>query len=186
MDVFGKSLQRACTAKCFRAEFDKKRFGRIKHLSIFLKAIYFVNLCGMLGWMGYVSIRQIKGDYYDNSITLTFGDTVWEKAWVKVPEWLDPGIRALSNQTDEYEEWMLVYSYFNGIYEKNGTHDGHPIYTERRKSDRKAYATTGKPAQVKYCKEIESWVFTHENIYKKKSAAKVNISIIHLQCKPFS
>ena len=68
MDVFGKKLQRACTAKCFKAEFPKQRFGRSRKLSVFLKTVYFCNLCGMLIGMGVVTARQMNGYYHHSSI----------------------------------------------------------------------------------------------------------------------
>ncbi|KAL7534025.1 hypothetical protein ACHAXR_005587 [Thalassiosira sp. AJA248-18] len=166
MDVFGKTLQRACTAKYFHAEFEKQRSGKIKHLSRFLKTLYFINLCGMLAGMGFVSTKQIRGLYYDSSINVNFGDTVWETAWVKVPSWIPSYIQSLPGQD---EEWTLVYSYFNGEYEKNGTQHGRPIYKERRKSDRTHFHSI-IPAEIKYCNEIGAWVFTHEDIRRKKSA----------------
>lgn len=73
MDVLGKRLQRACTAKLFQTEFEKQKLGRMsmrnslrrgnRRASIFLKSIYFFNLVALLGGMLYVSIRQTSGYY---------------------------------------------------------------------------------------------------------------------------
>jgi len=157
MDVFGKGLRRACTAKCFRAEFAKQRLGRNKNISIFLKAIYFFNLCVMLGYMGFVSIRQNNGYYHCSDITVDFGTTVWE--------------RELVTTSGQDEERTLVYSNFNGDYEQSGFHGGRPVYIEKTKFDRTHFETV-VPAQIKYCEEIKAWVFTHENISKSKSSRK--------------
>lgn len=59
MDVLGKEMQRACTAKCFRYEFRKEK-KRNKQMSILLKSIYFVNLLAMIGGMAAVSMKQIR------------------------------------------------------------------------------------------------------------------------------
>lgn len=100
MDVFGKKMQRACTAKCFRAEFEQRRFGRNKNMTVFLKALYFFNLCVMLAGMCYVTVKQVRGDYQHSSITVDFGNTIWESSWAKVSWWM--------NSTQEYEEGPLV------------------------------------------------------------------------------
>eukprot|EP00571_Detonula_confervacea_P010374 CAMPEP_0172301852 /NCGR_PEP_ID=MMETSP1058-20130122/3671_1 /TAXON_ID=83371 /ORGANISM="Detonula confervacea, Strain CCMP 353" /LENGTH=597 /DNA_ID=CAMNT_0013012139 /DNA_START=29 /DNA_END=1819 /DNA_ORIENTATION=+ len=163
MDVFGKTMQRACTAKCFRAEFEKKRLGTSRKLSIFLKAIYFFHLCAMFAGMLYVTVHQMRGDYHHDLITVDFANTIWEGAWVKVPS------RLPSSQ--QYEERTLVYSHFNGVYQKNGTHDGRPVYQETRKFDRRPYEEI-VPAEIKYCEDISAWVFVHEDIRKLKSSKK--------------
>ena len=140
----------------------RMRLGRNKRISIFLKATYFFNLCVMLGYMGFVSIRQNDGYYHCSDITVDFGTTVWEPALVTT--------------SGQDEEWTLVYSYFNGDYEQSGFHGGRPVYKEKRKFDRTQFEVKKVvPAQIKYCKEIKAWVFTHENISKSKSSRKVNI-----------
>lgn len=175
MDVFGKTLQRACTAKCFRAEFERQR-GRgwkLNRLSALLKAIYFFNLCGMLAGMAFVSVRQMNGYYQDDSITVDFGHTVWDGAWVKIPTWLPPTWLETS-PPGQFERWTLVYAFFNGVYEKEGFHDGRPIYRERRKFDRTPFNVDNEfPATIKYCSEIRAWVFTHSHIYRTKSTKEV-------------
>jgi hypothetical protein len=58
---------------------------------------------------------------------------------------------------------LLVYPYFNGVYQANGTGDGHPLYIEQDK-------ITGDPfvaregARIRFCEEIQSWVFMHPDI----------------------
>jgi len=166
MDVFGKMIQRACTAKCFRAEFERRRLGRSRRLSIFLKAIYFLNLCAMFVVMGIVTARQIRGYYQQSSITVDFGNVVWERAWVRVPSRLP--------SSGQYEERSLVYSQFNGVYRKQReTHDGRPVYKETRKFDRTPFERT-VPAEIRYCSKLSSWVFVHEDISKNKSAKETD------------
>ena len=80
MDVLGKRLQRACTAKLFQTEFEKKKLGRMsirdslrrgnRRASIFLKSIYFFNLAALLGGMLYISMRQTSG-YYQCEVSLS-------------------------------------------------------------------------------------------------------------------
>ena len=71
---------------------------------MFLKALYFLNLGVLLAGMGVVSYKQISRRYQCNSITVSFGDEVWEPAFAR-----------LDSDTEEYEEWTLVFSYFNGV-----------------------------------------------------------------------
>jgi len=174
-DVLGKEMQRACTAKCFQTEFQRQKFGRSKKLSIFLKAVYFLNLGFYLGVMATVSIFQIRGTLYCDSITVDFGNGLWEEALVKMPSeqfekwvWLYPHFNDTVTP-DQYEKWTLVYSYFNGVYEReNRTHAGRPVYREMRKFDNTNYDII-VPAQIHYCEGIGAWVLTHEHIQKSKS-----------------
>ena len=55
---------------------------------------------------------------------------------------------------------LLVYSHFNGVYVENGTHDGRPKYTEQNKEDGSEFRST-IPAEIRYCQDLESWVFSH-------------------------
>jgi len=179
-DVLGKKMQRACTAKCFQTEFQRQKFGRSKKLSIFLKAVYFLNLGLLLGGMVVVSWLQIIGTRYCDSITVDFGNDVWEEALVNMPsdqfeKWV--GLYPYFNDTvtpDQYEKWTLVYSYFNGVYEReNKTHAGRPVYREMRKFDSTHYELI-VPAEIYYCKGISAWVLTHEHIQKSKHLDEVN------------
>lgn len=79
------------------------------------KAIYFINLVALLGAQIYVTVRQGNGDYQCKSITVRFKDEVWEKSLVQMPG-------------EEMKEMALVYPYFNGIYNQDGTsNDGRPV-----------------------------------------------------------
>jgi len=158
MDVFGKRMRLACTANCFETEFKKqtKLGSRDKRIGIFLKTVYFLNLAAFLAGLVVLSTRQASGYYQCNSITVEFGDDVWAESWVQ-------------NHSGSYEEWTLVYSYFNGVYIKDGTHAGRPIYREMRKFDSSPYEGLVVPAEIRYCEEeINAWVFTHESIQKSE------------------
>ena len=79
------------------------------------KAIYFINVIALLGAQIYVTVRQGNGDYQCKSITVRFEDEVWEKSRVQIPG-------------EEIKEMALIYPYFNGIYNQDGTsHDGRPV-----------------------------------------------------------
>ncbi|KAL7536320.1 hypothetical protein ACHAXR_008766 [Thalassiosira sp. AJA248-18] len=155
MDVFGKRIKRASVKKCFRAEFEKLPFARRKKMSVFVKLLYVFNLCAMMVGMALITIRQRRGDYNCKSISVQFDDAIWEDAFVL-------------NSTGGIEEWDLLYSYFNGVYVKNGTHEGRAVYVEQNKFDDTEYRIkTG--AVIKYCKEEGAWVFMHDHIRKDKS-----------------
>lgn len=152
MDVFGKRIKRASTRKCFRAEFEKLPFGRRKKMSVFVKVMYIINLIGLMTGMAMVTIKQMNGYYHCQSITVQFDDRIWEKAYVMT-------------DTGGVEQWALFYSYFNGVYVKNGTHHGRPVYTEQNKFDDTEFKVkTG--AIIKYCDGEGAWVFMHEKIRK--------------------
>lgn len=165
----------ASTSKCFQTEFEKERFGRNKKMSIFLKAIYFFNLFGLLAGLTIVSIKQRAADYQCPSITVDFGAEMWDEALVKLPnDYYDRWVLLYDGFKDvvspgQYAKWTLLFSYFNGVYEADGTHADRPIYRERRKFDRTPYGEYVVPAEIKYCEEISSWVFSHPFIQKKKN-----------------
>jgi len=174
-DVLGVSMRKACTSKCFQTEFDKNQFKRNKKMSIFLKAVYFINLGCILAAMSIVTTKQVKGDYQCSSITVDFGSEIWENALVNMPKahydkwvWMYPFWRDKVTP-DRYEEWKLLYSFFDGVYERdsNVMHAGRPVYKERRKFDGTAFELR-VPAEIKYCEGISAWVFTHEHIHKFK------------------
>ncbi|KAL7537721.1 hypothetical protein ACHAWF_005887 [Thalassiosira exigua] len=184
MDVFGKRMLRACTARCFETEFGKIKSRRTRRINIFLKTVYFANLGLLLLGMISISINQMRGSYQCDSITVNFGGDVWEDAIVSMPKeqydkWvtLYPYFRDRVTP-DRYSEWTLVFSYFNGFYEKDGTHAGRPIYRERRKSDRTPYGeglphAFVLPSVIKYCDGISAWIFTHDHIQKSEEKDEV-------------
>eukprot|EP00804_Cyclotella_cryptica_P027652 CCRYP_010272-RA/>CCRYP_010272-RA protein AED:0.09 eAED:0.09 QI:844/1/1/1/0.75/0.77/9/300/469 len=154
MDVFGKRMKCATTKRCFRAEFPYQSIGRGKGFSIFLKTLYFFNLLVFLGLLSAVTVKQKEGYFNCDSITVAFGNDIWEEAVVKTQ--------------NGYNETMLVYSFFNGVYKQRGTQDGRPVYMEQNKFDNTPY-TEKIGAEIKYCKELQAWVFTQENIRKSTS-----------------
>lgn len=165
MDVFGKRLKRAATKKCFRAEFPHQSLGRAKGLSIVLKTAYFFNLLVFFTLLSALSVRQKQGCFNCKSITVTFGNDIWEEAVVTTMK--------------DYNETMLVYSFFNGVYQQQGTQDGRPVYIEQNKFDNTPYHDK-VPAEIKYCKKLQAWVFTHKNIRKSTSDEVIFFPVCHI------
>ncbi|KAL7483355.1 hypothetical protein ACHAW6_009005 [Cyclotella cf. meneghiniana] len=153
MDVFGKRLKRATTKACFREEFPHQSLGRGRGLSIVLKTVYFFNLLVFFTLLSALTVRQEQGYFNCKSITVTFGNDIWEEAVVT---------------TMKDNETMLVYSFFNGVYQQKGTQDGRPVYIEQNKFDNTPYHDK-VPAEIKYCKKLQAWVFTHKDIRKSTS-----------------
>ncbi len=62
------------------------------------------------------------------------------------------------------------------MYERDGTlAHGRPVYKERRKFDRQPYDTSViVPAEIRYCADINSWVFVHEHIRKSADDSGCN------------
>eukprot|EP01082_Thalassiosira_pseudonana_P006650 g5768.t1.2.5e174189 g5768 g5768.t1 contig20:127292-129425(+) len=164
MDVFGKRLKHASKKKYFRTDFDRVPFKRRRKMTVFMKVLYFINLILMMAGMVLVSLNQSRGKYHADSITVTFGNDVWENAYVKV----SPDGNKGTNTTNGYDEMVLVYSWFNGVYKREGMHDRRPVYVEQNKFDHSAYETT-IPAEIKYCKSEGAWVVTHSVISKSRT-----------------
>jgi hypothetical protein len=97
--VFGKRMQRACMTNYFRAEFSQKRIGKKRYVSIMLKAMTFINISIMLALVINVTIQQTNGHYYQSSISVDFGNTIWDTAWAQKP-WYE-------NST-QYEDRVLI------------------------------------------------------------------------------
>ncbi len=104
-----------------------------------LKAVYFINLASLLTGVIIIGEKQKSGDFRCNSVNVNFGDSVWENAII------------LDEEGQQNRTAPLVYSYFNGIYEMDGSHDGYPKFVERNKVDGTPYQEV-IGAEIKYCK----------------------------------
>mmetsp|Transcript_27009 Transcript_27009/g.46065 ORF Transcript_27009/g.46065 Transcript_27009/m.46065 type:complete len:646 (-) Transcript_27009:335-2272(-) len=155
-DVMGKRLRIAATAKYFRAEFERKPYLFRKKMTIFVKLLYAFNLLVFFGGMIYISVLQGQGTFQCNSIQVTFGEDIWENAWVHTPD-------------GQVKSQILIYSFFNGVYEQTGVYAGRPVYKELRKSEA-SHFDTQSGAEIKYCPEEKAWVFTHEYIKKTNTS----------------
>ncbi|KAL7519551.1 hypothetical protein ACHAWX_004352 [Stephanocyclus meneghinianus] len=96
------------------------------HFRWILKAQYFIIIACLLTGTIIVGRNQTDGNYQCKSVSVMFGEHVWENAYVA--NWTDPFQAPL--------ERTLVYSYFNGVYKITGTDPrGYPIYTESSMKD---------------------------------------------------
>ena len=109
-----------------------------------------------MGGLTAIATLQRNGHFQCESVTITFGEDIWENAWV------------------QNENMVLVYSYFNGVYKHSGTHAGRPVYREMRKSMDTPFETK-IGALIKYCVEESAWVLTHTNIRKSRMPEEVSI-----------
>ncbi|KAL7551942.1 hypothetical protein ACHAWF_015151 [Thalassiosira exigua] len=115
----------------------------------FIRSIYIFNIALGIGALVYFSEEQKAGAYRCNSVTVSFGDAIWEDAYVK--------------NGDKMEKRLLIFSHFNGIYVEEETDGDRPRYVERNKEDGDRFIKQ-IPAEIMYCDEIESWVFNHPDI----------------------
>ncbi|KAL9178938.1 hypothetical protein ACHAXT_011911 [Thalassiosira profunda] len=162
-DVLGKTLRNACAGPSFHVEFSKKPYYFRKKMTIFVKLLYIFNLLVFMGGTVAIAALQRRGRFQIGSVTVTFGEQIWEHALVEGSE----------------QEEVLVYSYFSGVYEQEGsqTQDGRPIYREMRKFDGGKGAFEEKvPAEIKYCKSESAWVFTHPYIRKSRGGETIEDS----------
>lgn len=132
------------------------------------KAVYFLNLGGLLAGMIFVSVKQSAGAYQCQSITVRMNEDIWQETVIKLPDDMISPIM--------YDDMPLVYSFFSGVYTQDGTsHDGRPVYVEMSKFDDAPFDTSSPdpwsipvkvPAKLQYCKDIRAWAFAHEHIRK--------------------
>lgn len=158
LDILGNRLQTAASSKCFRVEFEKKPYFFRKKITIFSKFVYVFNLILFLAGMITITTLQKSGFFLCNSVTLEFGDDIWQRAWVEK----SPG---------QYDTSVLVYSYFNGVYKHDGVYAGRPVYREMRKSDFSPFETK-IGASIFYCPDEGSFVFSHRDISKAKPSGE--------------
>ena len=176
MGVLGKHMRLACTSRIFHLEFDK-----VKHSSggggtasmftgLCLKSIYFANIVVSLVLLTSVTIGQRNGYFQCRIITIDLGDGVWEDPILDdmAREHNLAVLRPPPGTNDTKNDFTLVFSYFNGVYEQDGTHRGRPIYRERRKFDNKPFDSTWGtvPAEIRYSNKGDFWIFTHPWIRK--------------------
>ncbi len=118
---------------------------------------------GLLAGMIFVTIRQSRGYFQCQSITVIYKEEIWEESLVRMPG-------------EDAKEMVLMYPYFNGVYKQDGTsHDGRPVYVEMSKFDNAPFDASSPdpwsipvkvPAKLQYCKDIRAWAFMHEHIRK--------------------
>jgi len=156
---FGRKL-RTVTNQTFSYEppgtEEKDKSGRMARFSVWcrrtIRVIYYMNMAAMIAMLLYVNLTQNVGAYRCRSLSVTFGDEVWEGA-VVVRDGMDP------------EDRLLIYSHFNGIYREDGTVNGRPKYVEMNKEDGDPFQRADPgPAEIIYCEDIEAWVFRHARI----------------------
>lgn len=75
--------------------------NRVNHL---VRFVYFLNAAILLVGLGYITGTQKNGRYRCGTINVLFDEEIWEHAHVKLPD-------------GSTENRLLIYSYFNGIYE---------------------------------------------------------------------
>ena len=83
-NIIGKKLRIAAVAKCFRTKFDRKPYIFRKKMTIFVKFLYIFNLLTFTGGILALHIMQSNGKFQCNSVTVTFGEDVWEHAWTEI------------------------------------------------------------------------------------------------------
>ena len=108
-DVMGKRMRNAASAKYFRYEFERRPYLFRKKMTIFVKLVYVFNLLLFLSGFFTVAIYQRNGWFQCESVTITFGEEIWENAYV-IPQPGDDG----RIHHDHATSMMLIYSYFNG------------------------------------------------------------------------
>mmetsp|Transcript_7622 Transcript_7622/g.16602 ORF Transcript_7622/g.16602 Transcript_7622/m.16602 type:complete len:508 (+) Transcript_7622:542-2065(+) len=157
VDVMGKHIRNATSSTYFHIEFQKRPFFFRRKMTIFTKLIYVFNLVLFLGGVLAIGVMQRDGYFQCKSVTVTFGEDIWEKAFVEI----SPG---------QYDHMVLVYSYFNGVYMQEGKerHEGRPVYREVNKYMNGPWKHPKVGAEIRYCDG--AWVFTHPNIMKSNSS----------------
>ena len=138
MGTFGKRLKWATNKKLFGVEFDKPPYAARREISLFVKILYIANLSAMFGGMIYVSILQGTGALNCPSVQVTFPDvsfSCFERNDLSIDVLTHTDISSkdiwqnaviVSDAGEVLRGADLIYSFFNGVYKRNGTHDGLP------------------------------------------------------------
>ncbi|KAL7549956.1 hypothetical protein ACHAWF_013212 [Thalassiosira exigua] len=155
LDVLGKRMRNAASNPCFAIEFERRPYVFRKKMTVFVKVVFLCNFFLLLGGMIVIDVFQASGTFQCNSITVTFGEDIWEDALVET-------------ESGALEQRILVYSHFNGVYEKEDVYGGRPRYREIRKTNEGGPFDKRIGAVIMYCPEERSWVFTHEHIHKTR------------------
>jgi hypothetical protein len=138
----------------------------------FIRGMYFLTAIVLLSCLTYITIEQTRGAYGCRSLLVNLGDGLWENAWVQLDK--QCSVDADCNNSNQrcyrekkeafcYENRLLIYSHFNGYYNHVGMKGERPSYEEMNKESGDPFKTT-EPAEIMYCREIESWVFRHPKI----------------------
>lgn len=67
-----------------------------------VRFVYFLNMCVAIGGLSYLTNHQRNGAYRCQDFTVSFGDEIWEDAWI-------------INENGEPEQRLLVFAHFNGV-----------------------------------------------------------------------
>lgn len=142
-------------------ECSAQSHGSRKWTKRFIRFIYLFNVALGIGALAYFSHQQQQGAYRCNSVTVSFGDAIWEDAYIV-------------NGDGTTEKRLLLLSHFNGVYvETKPDINRKPRYVERNKEDGDEFAKT-IPAEIVYCEDIEAWVFRHPNILTSDTSDEVD------------
>jgi len=125
----------------------------------FARIFYFCNALAMLSGLVVITVNQYNGQYRCESLTVNFDEEIWDAAHV--------------GDDESTKETLLLYSHFSGTYVENGTADGYPKYTEQNKRDNRNFVNT-IGAEIRYCRELGAWVFSHPNIKTSRNAEEEN------------
>ena len=60
------------------------------------------------------------------------------------------------------------------MYKEGETYDGYPRYIEQNKNDGQQFGSSVRGAEIRYCREIGSWVFMHPDILTSLDGNKEN------------
>ena len=83
-------------------------FSSFQWTKCFIRSLYVFNMLFFGGCLTYFTVMQHGGEYRCQSVTVSFGDAVWENAFLDT-----------ENGT---ENRLLIYSHFNGIYKGETQH----------------------------------------------------------------
>lgn len=104
--IVGKRLRQAANKKCFRTELERRPYPFRKKMTIFTKVSYIMHLnlifeftCSLhwqfvyvfnfiffISGVMFIASMQIRGLFQCNSITVTFGEQIWKRAYVETPD----------------------------------------------------------------------------------------------------
>lgn len=159
----GRTMMKATRKRHSLQTSEEREEASKSYVHWLVRSVFCLN--GIVLLLGLLSIshEQHHGQFRCGTLTVTFEEKIWEEANVKLSEPEDASS----------EPWLLVYSYFSGIYVEDGLFDGYPRYVEANKNDGSPFEET-VGAEFVYCKDIQAWVFRHPNIHTSTLKGKEN------------
>eukprot|EP00554_Chaetoceros_debilis_P007097 CAMPEP_0194077014 /NCGR_PEP_ID=MMETSP0149-20130528/3707_1 /TAXON_ID=122233 /ORGANISM="Chaetoceros debilis, Strain MM31A-1" /LENGTH=684 /DNA_ID=CAMNT_0038757907 /DNA_START=64 /DNA_END=2118 /DNA_ORIENTATION=- len=150
----------------------KKSMKRRKMLQLL---VFYLTMVGLYSVWGVMKVSQLKGNFYEHEC---------QKFMIKLPTRKKYMFfnKCRNGEQSCPESWKsressLQYTDFNGLYEKMVDTDGNielynnrPLYRQISSKGNPDFGLNSPPGIIKYCEQLESWVFSIKGVSKGANA----------------